>query len=40
MEYMESIAWGDRSRPKFLRIDQMEPDLEIIDNVLKPKVRK
>ena len=40
MEYMESIAWSDRSRPKFLRIDQMEPDLEIIDNVLKPKVRK
>ncbi len=40
MEYMKSIAWGRKFRPKVLRADLMEPNLDIVDRVLKPKVKE
>ncbi len=39
MNLMKSIIWNPKYEPKILRVDKLEPNLNIINAVLKPKVK-
>lgn len=39
MRYLKSIDWKARFRPKIMRIDQLEPNITIVNEILRPKVK-
>lgn len=39
MMFMKSIAWRAHFKPKILRVDLLEPNMDIVNKILKPKVK-
>ena len=39
IRFMKSIAWNVHFKPKIMRVDLLEPNMDIIDRILKPKVK-